>query len=240
MRPLLVSIKDDLGNSLKTDPRVRYCMNPSFTQLFRLHREQQASEQLGKVAAVTLSFWIAKTLLTTVGDVSGDLLSTTLGLGYVTSLVVASAFVLALLVAQLRAARFSPLVYWLLILGTSTIGTELSDTMDRALHLGYTVGTGVFLLCLLGTVAVWQLRRGTVAVYPVYQAEEQLFYWTAAVFANSLGSVLGDLIGDRLGLGIAAGISINVGVIGAFLLLHYATRVNKALVFWGAFVFTRA
>lgn len=240
MRRLLVSIKDNLGSSLKPDRRAPYCMNPPFTQIFRLHREQLASEQLGKVAAVTLSFWIAKTLLTTVGDVSGDLLSTTLGLGYVTSLLAASAFVLAFLVTQLRAARFSPLIYWLLILGTSTVGTELSDTMDRALHLGYVVGAGVFLLCLLGTLAAWHLRRGTVTVYPVYQAEEQLFYWTAAVFANSLGSVLGDLIGDRFGMGIAAGISINVGAIGVFLLLHYATRVNKALVFWGAFVFTRA
>jgi len=215
-------------------------MNPPITQLFRVHREGQASEQLGKVAAVTLSFWIAKAVLTTVGDISGDLLSTTLGLGYVTSLLVASAFVLAFLVAQLRAVRFYPLIYWLLILGTSTIGTELSDTMDRALHVGYIVGAVVLLLCLLGTLAVWHLQRGSISAYPIYDGEEQLFYWTAAIFANGLGSVLGDLIGGRFGLGIAGGISINAGAIAVLMLLHYATRLNKTLLFWGAFVFTRA
>lgn len=214
-------------------------MNDSSTRIFRPHREEQTPSQLGQVAAVTLSFWIIKTVLTTVGDLSGDLLSTTLGLGYLLGLFVATAFVVSFLTMQMRTARFHPLIYWSLILGTSTMGTELSDTMDRALHLGYVAGAAVFFLCLLATLALWHRRRGTIALYPIYQNQEALLYWIAAVFANSLGSVLGDLVGDRFGLGVVGGISVNVGVLAVLLLLYYATHINKALAFWSAFVFTR-
>ena len=214
-------------------------MNPSITRLLRPRREEETSTRLGKVAAVTLSFWIVKTLLTTAGDVSGDLLSTTLGLGYVASLLVASAFVVSFVTAQRRTTGFSALIYWSLIFGTSTLGTELSDAMDRGLHVGYVGGALVFFLCLIVALALWHRFRGTIAVYPVHDSQSALFYWIAAILANSLGSVLGDLIGDRFGLGIVGGVSINAGILGIVLLLHYTTRINKALVFWSAFVFTR-
>ncbi|MEJ2686901.1 MAG: hypothetical protein P8124_06765 [Gammaproteobacteria bacterium] len=214
-------------------------MNPSITRLLRPRREEPASTQVGKVAAVTLSFWIVKTLLTTAGDVSGDLLSATLGLGYVASLLVASAFVVSLATAQLRTTGFSALAYWSLIFGTSTLGTELSDAMDRGLHVGYVGGAVVFLLCLIVTLALWHRRRGAISVYPVHDNQGALFYWATAILANSLGSVLGDLVGDRFGLGVVGGLSINAGILGIVLLLHYTTRINKALVFWSAFVFTR-
>lgn len=214
-------------------------MNPSIARLLRPGREEQTSTQFGKVAAATLSFWIVKTVLTTAGDVSGDLLSTTLGLGYVASLFAASAFVLSFLTAQFRATGFSALVYWSLIFGTSTVGTELSDTVDRGLHAGYVGGAAVFFLCLTVTLALWHRRRGTLPVYPIDDNRDASFYWIAAILANSLGSVLGDLIGDHFGLGIVGGVSVNAGILAIVLLLHYTTRINKALAFWSAFVFTR-
>ncbi|MGA7800006.1 MAG: hypothetical protein WCC36_04270 [Gammaproteobacteria bacterium] len=210
------------------------------TRLSGLVYGDAATAQVGKVAATTLSFWILKIVVTTVGDLSGDLLSITLGLGYLVSLFVALAFVLSLLTVQFRAVRFNPLVYWTLILGTSTLGAELSDTMDRALHLGYIVGALALLACLVAILAGWRVRRGRIGFYPIVERQEELLYWMAVIFANSLGSVLGDLIGDRLGLGIIGGAAINAGVIATLLLLHYATRANKALLFWTAFVFTRA
>lgn len=202
--------------------------------------QEAAIAPIGKVAAVTLSFWVIKIIVTTVGDVSGDFLSTTLGLGYVVSLFVALALILSLLIAQLKAARFHPLLYWILILATSTLGAELSDTMDRGLHLGYIFGAVVLVLCLVATLVIWLVHLGRIEIYPISSRQQELYYWLAAIFANSLGSVLGDLVGEQYGLGILGGIAVNAVVMAFLLILHYRTRVNKALLFWVGFVFTRA
>ena len=56
-----------------------------------------AAEAASNVAAATVSFWIVKTLVTTVGDLSGDALSISLGLGDALALAVALVAFLALL-----------------------------------------------------------------------------------------------------------------------------------------------
>ena len=76
-----------------------------------------------KVAEITLAFWIMKICATTLGETAGDLLSMTLAVGYAaSSLILLGVFVVSL-VAQLRATRFHPALYWLVILTTSTAGT---------------------------------------------------------------------------------------------------------------------
>lgn len=210
------------------------------TELLGIADDTLATKQESKVAAVTLSFWILKIIATTVGDVSGDALSIILRLGYVTSLIIAVAFIAAALTVQLRSKRFHPLLYWLLILVSSTIGAELSDTMDRGLHLGYISGTAILFLCLAATLVVWKTRLGRLQIYPIYERGGELFYWLAVIFANSLGSVLGDLMGDRLGLGLAGTVAFNAGMLAVLWLIHYFTRMNKTYLFWAAFVFSRA
>ncbi len=56
-----------------------------------------AAEAASTVAAATVSFWIVKILVTTVGDLSGDALSISLGLGDALALAVALVAFLALL-----------------------------------------------------------------------------------------------------------------------------------------------
>lgn len=196
-------------------------------------------EKVNKVAALTLSFWILKTVATTIGDLSGDALSISLGLGYVVALIVALAVTVTLMVAQLRAKRFHPSLYWALILGSSAVGAEISDSIDRALHWGNMAGAGVLLIGLVATLAVWFARCGAIGFDPIYERKDELFYWLAAVLANSLGSALGDLLADKLGLGLLGGIAVNVGVLALLLALRYTTRAGKGLLFWAAFIFTR-
>jgi uncharacterized membrane-anchored protein len=90
--------------------------------------DRATPQSLSKVAAVGLSFWILKTLLTTAGDLCGDALSISLHLGYTLALGVAVAATGSLLLAQIRARRFQPLRYWALILGSSATGAEVSDS----------------------------------------------------------------------------------------------------------------
>src|SRR5437762_10131553 len=91
-----------------------------------------------KVPEVTIAFWIVKILATTVGETGGDALSMTLQLGYaISSLVFLSAFAVALAV-QLMTRRYHPAAYWCVVVATTTVGTTVSDYLDRTLDLGYT------------------------------------------------------------------------------------------------------
>ncbi len=197
------------------------------------------TEKTSKVATITLSFWMLKVITTTAGDLTGDLLSITLGLGYVLALIVALGVTAALLFAQLKAKRFHPGLYWILILATSAAGAEISDSIDRALHWGNLAGTGALLLCLGAALATWRARRGAIRCDSIEDPRDERFYWLAALLANSFGSAACDLIGDKLGVGVLAGTAINLGILALLALLHYTTRTRRELLFWGAFVFTR-
>src|SRR6188472_4402365 len=107
------------------------------------------NEQLNKVAKITLVFWLLKIVATTLGETLGDFISMTLNLGYTVGIAITLAFFLAVLVSQLAAGKYVPLIYWLVIIGTTTLGTEISDYIDRTLHLGYTAGTILLVSCLL-------------------------------------------------------------------------------------------
>ncbi|MGC8521118.1 MAG: hypothetical protein ACP5PN_04535 [Steroidobacteraceae bacterium] len=198
-----------------------------------------AAGGVSKVAAVTVAFWVLKVIFTTVGDVSGDALSISLGLGYMLALLVALAVFVPLLISQLRARLFVPWLYWALILSSATVGAEISDGMDRALRWGNPAGTAVLLLCLLVTLAVWFRRRGAIGVCPIGDRRDECYYWLAAVFANSSGSALGDLIEDKLRVGVLGGTAVYAGIAALLLILHYTRRSGKGLLFWSAFVVTR-
>ena len=90
---------------------------------------------LNKVAQVTLLFWIMKIVATTLGETLGDYISMTLNLGYLVGFGITLTLFIVLLIIQLSAKVFSPLKYWLVIISTTTLGTEISDLMDRTFHL---------------------------------------------------------------------------------------------------------
>ncbi len=210
------------------------------TELLDTEPPRTAAQTAAKVATASLSFWILKIITTTAGDIGGDVLSISLGLGYGLSLLIAVTVFAGGTVAQLRVRHPLPLLYWALILLSSTVGAELSDTIDRGLRLGYVAGAAILLACLLITLGVWFRRGRTLPTGTTLAPGEERFYWLAVLFANSLGSVLGDLFGDRLGLGLTGSLALNAGVLAVLWLLHRFTRCSKGALFWTAFVFSRA
>ena len=66
---------------------------------------------LSKVPAVTLGFWAIKIVATTLGEVGGNAVTLTLGFGYLVGTLIFAAILVVLLAAQIRAARFHPLLY---------------------------------------------------------------------------------------------------------------------------------
>jgi uncharacterized membrane-anchored protein len=101
----------------------------------------KSTDELNKVARVTLLFWILKILATTLGEMLGDFFSMSLNIGYVYSLLLTFLLFIAVLIWQMRQERFHAPIYWLVIVGTATVGTEISDLMDRTLGTGYAWGS---------------------------------------------------------------------------------------------------
>lgn len=194
---------------------------------------------MNKVAKVTLLFWLMKILATTLGETLGDQLSMTMGLGYADGIWITLVAFLAVLGMQLRRSSFHAPLYWIVIVGTTTLGTEISDFMDRSLGMGYAAGSAVLLALLLSILGLWRLRFGNLRVYPITLRREELFYWAAILASNSLGTAFGDMLSDDLGLSYGHGALITASVIALVVVLHRFTKLNDVLLFWVAFIFTR-
>ncbi len=192
-----------------------------------------------KVAAVTLVFWIMKICATTLGETAGDLLSMTLGVGYgLSSLILIGAFVVTL-VAQLRARAYHPVLYWSVILTTSTAGTTISDYMDRTLGLGYATGAMILVVLLLTSLVIWYRSEGSLSVSNIRTFRPELFYWVTILISNTLGTALGDFLADDSGLGFMGGAVLIGSGIAVVAGLYYLTGLSRVLLFWVAFVLTR-
>ena len=196
-------------------------------------------EQFNKVARITVFFWIMKVLATTLGEITGDFFSMSLNLGYVISLTITVILFLTVLVFQLKSEKFHPVIYWLVIVGTTTVGTEISDLMDRTLGIGYTGGSLILFICLMLVLFLWHRKEKKVEVYPITKTSIELFYWIAILLSNSLGTAFGDYLSDNVGLSYLTGAAVTGAIIVMVVLLHYYTKINHILLFWIAFIFTR-
>ena len=192
-----------------------------------------------KVAQVTFAFWVMKICATTLGETAGDLLSMTLNVGYALSSALLLGVFFVTLGLQLASRRFHPVLYWSVILATSTAGTTVSDFMDRTLGLGYATGSVILVTCLGLVLAAWHWSERTISVNAITTRKAETFYWTAILFSNTLGTALGDFLADDSGLGFLGGASLIGGLIALTALAARFTRLNRVGLFWIAFVLTR-
>lgn len=194
---------------------------------------------MNKLPQITLAFWVMKICATTLGETAGDLLSMTLDIGYALSSLMLIGCFLASLAGQLRAKEFHPLLYWTVILTTSTAGTTISDFLDRSLGLGYAAGAAILVSLLCCVLLAWYLSERSLSVDNVRSRRGELFYWAAILVSNTLGTALGDYLADDSGLGFAGGALLIGGLILVIVMAYRFTRLSHVLLFWLAFVLTR-
>jgi uncharacterized membrane-anchored protein len=200
-----------------------------------------------KVPAVTLGFWVIKILATTLGETGGDTVTMTwLGEttphpvpgGYLIGTTIFGIALVLLVFAQIRARRFNPWLYWATIVASTTCGTTLADFADRSLGVGYPGGSLLLFACVLLSLFTWYKALGTVDVNTVTEPREETFYWITITFSQTLGTALGDWIADA-GLGYSGGAIVFGAGLLVLAILYFATRVNRVLLFWAAFILTR-
>lgn len=194
---------------------------------------------MNKVAKVDFSFWITKICATTLGETGGDLFSMTMKLGYATSSIFFISLFFVTFLMQLRSRKFSPLLYWTVILTTSTAGTTMSDFMDRTLKLGYAKGALILITCLICVLSIWRWSEKSLSVNNIETPKAETFYWIAILFSNTLGTAFGDFLSDNLGLGFKGGALLVGSAIGLIVLAWKFTKIDRITLFWLAFVLTR-
>ena len=196
---------------------------------------------LSKVPQITLAFWIIKICATTLGETGGDALSMTLNLGYAVATGVFAVFFLVTLAAQLSVKRYVPALYWLVILSTTTLGTTVSDFLDRTAHLGYAGGASVLVSLLAVVLIAWRLTLGKITFDHVIDRKVEAFYWVAILVSNTLGTALGDWAADDTGLnlGYQGGALLFGAGIAVVAALYFFTKAPRTALFWAAFVLTR-
>ena len=192
-----------------------------------------------KVPEVTLWFWIIKVFATTLGETGGDAVTMSMNLGYLTgSVIFVTLFVIAV-AAQIQARRFHPLLFWTVIVATTTAGTTLADFFDRSLGIGYAGGSSILVALLVATLVLWHRALGSIAVNDIRTRRAEIFYWATIMFSQTLGTALGDWMADSTGLGYERAALIFGAALIVVALCYFYTRISHALLFWIAFILTR-
>ena len=212
-------------------------------------------EALSKAPPAVLMFWVAKICATTVGETGGDAVSMTLKAGYLVATLIFLAVFAVTLALQLRAKRYHPLTYWLVVVATTTVGTTTSDFIDRTLHLGYVRSSVLLLGIVIAVLVAWRLTTGRIAADRITTRSDEAFYWLAILVSNTLGTALGDVSSQALpevmgklvpapvggweawGFEIAA--VLFAGLIAVVAALHLLRWFPQAVLFWAAYVLTR-
>lgn len=201
--------------------------------------EHRGSDLLSKVPQVTLMFWVIKIFATTLGETGGDAVSMTLKLGYAVASLVFLGFFAVTLAAQVASKRYHPFVYWAVVIATTTVGTTMSDYLDRTLGLGY-VKSSIILFCgVLAILFVWHRVMGAIQFENITQRKDEVFYWVTILVSNTLGTALGDYVATDMGLGFGRGALIFAGLIALVAAAHYLTKIPGSVLFWAAYVLTR-
>jgi uncharacterized membrane-anchored protein len=201
--------------------------------------EMNSQAVLSKVPAVTLGFWIIKILATTLGETGGDTVTMTMDLGYLIGTAIFLTALVVLVIAQIAAKKFHPLLYWATIIASTTAGTTMADFADRSLGIGYTGGTALLLGCVIACLVAWYWSEGTVSVDTVNTPKVEAFYWATITFSQTLGTALGDWMADDAGVGFLGGALVFGAALAIIAALYYGTRLSRVLLFWAAFILTR-
>src|SRR5712675_325922 len=192
-----------------------------------------------KVPEVTLVFWLIKIAATTLGETGGDAVSMTLNWGYALSSAMFIGIFAIAVAAQIASKSFQPFLYWAVIVATTTAGTTMADLADRSLGIGYPGGSLILFVLLMASLGIWYRSAGSISVNTVASPGIEMFYWTAILFSQTLGTALGDWMADSNGLGYERGALVFAGALVLVAAGYFYTNVSRTLLFWSAFILTR-
>jgi uncharacterized membrane-anchored protein len=188
-----------------------------------------------KVPVVAASFWVLKILTTGFGEAASDALVRTFG---GVAVAVTAVALVASFVAQFRASRYVPVVYWLAVAMVGVFGTMAAD-VPHFLGVPLWATTTGYLLAVLAIFLTWYRLEGTLSFAGITAGRREALYWAAVVATFALGTAVGDLTADTWGLGnLASGIGFAVLIVLP-VAGHRWLGLNAVAAFWISYVLTR-
>jgi uncharacterized membrane-anchored protein len=150
------------------------------------------------------------------------------------------AFFAITLVVQVASRRYRPFAYWAVVVATTTVGTTMSDYLDRTVGLGY-IKSSIALFCgVLAVLLVWRRVTGRIEFENIATRKEEIFYWLTILVSNTLGTALGDLVASSTGLGFERGALVFAGLLAIVAAAHvWLRKIPASVLFWAAYVLTR-
>ncbi|MDE2423917.1 MAG: hypothetical protein KGN31_06870 [Betaproteobacteria bacterium] len=146
-------------------------------------------------------YWSTIVATTTVGTTLADFVDRSLGIGYLggTSVLLTGLFTVlfvwyrtekSLSVNQIKTKR-SEWFYWITIIFSQTLGTALGDWTADTIGLGFSNGSILFGLLLLGLAIFYKFTR----------LSHVFLFWATFVLTRPFGAVLGDFLDKPKNLG---------------------------------------
>jgi uncharacterized membrane-anchored protein len=188
-----------------------------------------------KVPIVTASFWVLKILTTGMGEAASDALVRAFG-GI--AVAITAVALVASFVAQFRASRYVPWIYWLAVAMVGVVGTMAAD-LPHFLGIPLWVISAGYLLAVLAIFAVWYRLEGTLSFSGITGGRREAFYWAAVVATFALGTAVGDLTAQTWGLGnLVSGIMFAVLIVLPVVARRWF-GLGAVAAFWISYVLTR-
>ena len=190
-----------------------------------------------KVPEVTLMFWTIKILTTGMGEaLSDDLVQR-----FDPKLAVlgCAALLGAVLVAQLRANRYIPWLYWLAVSLVAVFGTMFADVLHVKFGISLPVSTGGFAGLLVVMFLIWYKAEGTLSIHSITSGRREWFYWAVVLITFALGTAAGDLTAKTFGLGYLGSGVMFVAIIAVPAVAWWKLGMAEVTAFWAAYIVTR-
>src|SRR5437879_13785445 len=162
-----------------------------------------------------------------------------MNLGYLVGTAIFAVVFIASVAIQVTAKKFHPVVYWIAIVATTTVGTTLADYCTSSLGIGYTGGSTILLIFVIASLLIWRWSTGSISIETVNTPKVEIFYWVTIMFSQTLGTALGDWVADTNEMGYLGAAAVFGGLLLLTALLYYLSSFSRVILFLTVFILTR-
>jgi uncharacterized membrane-anchored protein len=197
------------------------------------------------VPTLNRRYWITILVASVLGTTFGDFVSNDLKLGFAGGLLVLSAVITVIFIAEKKVKWNSVAWYWAAIVATRTAATNLGDFLTRTLKLGNglvaALLAGLLITFLLITSRSYKRTSLSSATNNVHKLlpKTDSRYWIAITIASTLGTAFGDFISGDLGLGLKLGALFLVTILALALVFEFSARTTNEARYWALIAIIR-